>query len=163
MWIALLVFIVAYIAIASEKFPRHWVALMGGTLLILLGVMNFTEAMEYINWETLGLLAGMFVLVSILSESGFFTWLAMGAVRKVNYRPSALFVVLILMAAFLSMFMDSITVMLFLSALTLQLCRLLELDPVPLIIGEVCAGQHGRGSHPGGRPAKRDFGDDPRL
>jgi Na+/H+ antiporter NhaD/arsenite permease-like protein len=143
MWLALLIFIVAYIAIASEKFPRHWVALLGGALLIFLGVMNFEEALGYISWETLGLLSGMFVLVSILSEAGFFTWLAMNAVRKINYRPSYLFIVLILMAAFMAMFMDSITVMLFLSALTLQLCRLLELDPVPMIIAEVCAANTG--------------------
>jgi Na+/H+ antiporter NhaD/arsenite permease-like protein len=63
----------------------------------------------------------MFLLVSILQEGGFFSWLAMTAVRKVNYHPAALFVVLILLAAFLAMFMDSITVMLFLSALTVRM------------------------------------------
>jgi Na+/H+ antiporter NhaD/arsenite permease-like protein len=143
MWIAILIFVIAYVAIASEKFPRHWVSLLGGALLILLGVLSFSEALEYINWETLGLLSGMFVLVSILNEAGFFSWLAMSAVRQVNYRPAALFVILILMAAVLAMFMDSITVMLFLSALTLQLCRFLNLDPVPLIIAEVCAANTG--------------------
>src|SRR5512133_1571962 len=142
-WTAVIIFVVAYIAIASEKFPRHWVALLGGALLILTGVMNFNEAFQYVNWETLGLLSGMFFLVSILNEAGFFTWLAMGAVRKVNYHPAYLFIVLILFAAVMAMFMDSITVMLFLSALTLQLCRLLKLDPVPLVIAEVCAANTG--------------------
>jgi Na+/H+ antiporter NhaD/arsenite permease-like protein len=143
MWVALLIFIISYIAIASEKFPRHWVALLGGALLILFGVMNFNEALLYINWETLGLLSGMFILVSILNRAGFFTWLAMNAVRQVNYRPAALFVVLILFATVMAMFMDSITVMLFLSALTLQLCKLLDLDPIPLVIAEVCAANTG--------------------
>ena len=83
------------------------------------------------------------MLVSILVQAGFFTWLAMTSLRKVNYHPASLFVILILLAAFLAMFMDSITVMLFLSALTLQLCRLLNLDPVPLIIAEVCAANTG--------------------
>lgn len=140
---ALLIFILAYIAIASEKFPRHWVALTGGGMLVVFGVLSPNEALQYINWETLGLLAGMFLLVSILQEAGFFSWLAMMAVRKVNYRPAALFVVLILLAAFLAMWMDSITVMLFLAALTVQLCRLLRLDPVPLVIAEVCAANTG--------------------
>ncbi len=140
---AIIIFAVAYIAIASEKFPRHWVALFGGGLLIVSGVMTFDEAMNYISWETLGLLAGMFFLVSVLQEAGFFSWLAMTAVRKVNYHPASLFVVLILLAAFLAMWMDSITVMLFLSALTIQLCRLLKLDPIPLIIAEVCAANTG--------------------
>jgi len=141
--LALLVFILAYIAIASEKFPRHWVALLGGALLILFGVLTPTEAMSYISWETLGLVAGMFTLVSILVQAGFFTWLAMTSLRKVNYHPVPLFIIMILLAAFLAAFMDSITVMLFLAALTLQLCILLKLDPVPLIIAEVCAANTG--------------------
>jgi Na+/H+ antiporter NhaD/arsenite permease-like protein len=131
------------VAIASEKFARHWVSLTGGCLLIVFGILSPSEALTYINWETLGLLAGMFLLVSILQEAGFFSWLAMTAVRKVNYRPGPLFVVLILLAAFLAMWMDSITVMLFLAALTVQLCRLLRLDPIPLVIAEVCAANTG--------------------
>lgn len=140
---ALLIFIIAYAAIVSEKFPRHWIALLGGALLVVFGVMSPVEALGFINWETLGLLAGMFLLVSILHEAGFFSWLAMWAVRRVNYHPASLFVVLVLMAAFLAMFIDSITVMLFLAALTVQLCRLLRLDPVPVIIAEVCAANTG--------------------
>lgn len=142
-WISILIFSFAYIAIASEKFPKHWVALTGAGLLVLFGVLNPQEALSYINWETLGLLAGMFLLVAILQEAGFFTWLAVTAVRKVNYHPTYLFVILMLLAATLSMLMDSITVMLFLSALTVQLCRLLKLDPVPLVIAEVCAANTG--------------------
>jgi Na+/H+ antiporter NhaD/arsenite permease-like protein len=141
--LAVAVFILAYIAIASEKFPRHWVALLGGALLVMFGVLTPTDALSYISWETLGLIAGMFVLLSILYEAGFFSWLAMSAVRKVNYHPASLFVLLIFMSALLAMLMGSITVMLFLSALTLQLCRLLGIDPVPLIIAEVCAANTG--------------------
>ncbi len=139
----LIIFVLAYIAIASERFPRHWVALLGGALLILFGVLTPTEALAYISWETLGLVAGMFTLVAILVQAGFFTWLAMMSLRKVNYHPVPLFIILILLAAFLAAFMDSITVMLFLAALTLQLCTLLNLDPVPLVIAEVCAANTG--------------------
>ena len=140
---ALLIFVLAYVAIASEKFPRHWIALIGGALLIIFGVLSPSEAVSYINWETLGLLAGMFFLVSILQEAGFFSWLSMRSLKKINYHPVSLSVILILFAAVMAMFMDSITVMLFLSALTLQLCRLLKLDPVPLVIAEVCAANTG--------------------
>lgn len=143
MLLPLLIFAIAYVAIASERFPRHWIALIGGGLLIVFGVLSPLEAVSYINWETLGLLSGMFVLVSILHEAGFFTWLAMEAVRRVKYHPSYLFVALLVLAAVLAMFMDSITVMLFLSALTLQLCRLLKVDPVTFIIAEVCAANTG--------------------
>jgi Na+/H+ antiporter NhaD/arsenite permease-like protein len=143
MFFALLIFVLAYIAIASEKFPRHWIALLGGALLIIFGVLSPSEAFSYISWETLGLLAGMFFLVSILQEAGFFSWLSMKSLKKFNYHPVSLSVILIIFAAVMAMFMDSITVMLFLSALTLQLCRLLKLDPVPLIIAEVCAANTG--------------------
>ena len=143
MIVALIIFFLAYVAIASEKFPRHWVALLGGAVLVLFGVLTPEDALSYIGWETLGLIAGMFVLLSILYEAGFFSWLAMTAVRKVNYHPASLFVILIVMSALLSMLMGSITVMLFLSALTLQLCRMLKMDPVPLIIAEVCAANTG--------------------
>lgn len=143
MLLALLIFALAYAGIASEKLPRHLVALLGGGLLVLFGVLSPAEALRYINWETLGLLAGMFVLVSILHEAGFFAWLALAAVRRVNYHPAYLFVALLLLSAGLAMFMDSITVMLFLTALTLQLCRLLKIDPVTFIIAEVCAANTG--------------------
>lgn len=143
MVLAIVVFTISYIAIATEKFPRHWVALLGGAALVVFGVLSPTDALGYIGWETLGLIAGMFVLLCILYEAGFFSWLAMTAVRKVNYHPGALFVILIMMSALLSMIMGSITVMLFLSALTLQLCRMLGVDPVPLVIAEVCAANTG--------------------
>lgn len=143
MTIALVIFVLAYAGIISEKLPRHWVALAGGAMLIVFGVLSPVEALTYISWETLGLISGMFILVSILNEAGFFSWLAMTAVRKVNYHPASLFAVLILLSAVLAMFMGSITVMLFLAALTVQLCRLLRLDPVPLIIAEVCAANTG--------------------
>ncbi len=143
MLLTVIIFVLAYIIIATEKFPRHWVALIGGALLIVFGILSPIEALSYINWETLGLLAGMFILVSILEEAGFFSWLAMRALKKFNYHPVSLFVILIVFAAIMAMFVDSITVMLFLSALTLQLGRLLKLDPVPLVIAEVCAANTG--------------------
>ena len=141
--LSIIIFIVAYGMIVSEKFPRHWVAIGGGALLLITGVMSPADAIEYINWETLGLLSGMFILVSILNEAGFFTWLAMTSIRKVNYQPVPLFVILIILASFLAMFMDSITVMLFLTALTVQLTRLLKIDPIPVVIAEVCAANTG--------------------
>jgi len=115
---------------------RRWV-------LIVFGILSPSEAFSYINWETLGLLAGMFFLVSILQEAGFFSWLAMKSLKRFHYHPVSLSIILIVFAAVMAMFMDSITVMLFLSALTLQLCRLLKLDPVPLVIAEVCAANTG--------------------
>ncbi|MBN2085994.1 MAG: hypothetical protein JW748_12315 [Anaerolineales bacterium] len=143
MGIALGVFVVAYLLIASEKLPRHWVALAGGLALLLAGVLTPLDALRYISWETIGLLAGMFIMVSVLHEAGFFAWLAMTAIRKVNYRPVYLFFALMALAAVCAMFMDSITVILFLAALAIPLCRLLKIDPVPMVIAMVCAANTG--------------------
>ena len=88
MLIAVAIFLIAYVIIASEKYPRHWVALIGGALLIIFGILNPLEAFHYINWETLGLLLGMFILVAVLIESGFFGWLALETVRRTNYHPA---------------------------------------------------------------------------
>jgi Na+/H+ antiporter NhaD/arsenite permease-like protein len=140
---AVAIFLAAYVVIASEKFPRHWVALVGGALLVVFGVLNPVEAFHYVNWDTMGLLLGMFVLVAVLIESGFFGWLSLAIVRKTNYHPARVFVLLPLLAAAMSTVMDSITVMVFLSALTYQLGKLLKIDPVPLIIAEVCAANAG--------------------
>jgi Na+/H+ antiporter NhaD/arsenite permease-like protein len=119
------------------------VALLGAGVLVASGVLGIEEAAAYINWETLGLLAGMFVLVAVLNEAGFFSWLSMTALRRVGFHPSYLFIILFVLAGFLAMWMDSITVMLFLASLTIQLCRLLKLDPLPLVIAEVCAANTG--------------------
>ena len=140
---ALVIFTIVYIAIASEKLPRHWVALGGALMLLITGVLTPLDAFLAINWETLGLLTGMFVLVSILSEAGFFSWLAMSAIRAVNYHPAWLFIALVGLAAGMAMFIDSITVMMFLTVLTVQLCRLIKIDPVPMVIAEVCAANTG--------------------
>ncbi len=143
MVLAIAIFMAAYVVIASEKLPRHWVALAGGALLIVFGVLNPLEAFQYISWETMGLLLGMFILVAVLIESGFFGWLALTLVRKTNYHPARVFVLLPLLAAVMATVMDSITVMVFLSALTYQMGKLLKIDPVPLIIAEVCAANAG--------------------
>ena len=125
MLIAVAIFLVAYVIIATERLPRHWVALVGSALLIVFGILNPMEAFNYVNWETLGLLLGMFFLVAILIESGFFSWLSLTIVQKANYHPGRVFFLLPLVAALMATLMDSITVMLFFSALTYQLCKLL--------------------------------------
>ncbi len=141
--LSVVVFVIAYIAIASERFPRHAVALLGGVTLVVINVFDLKEAFSFVDWETMGLLFGMFILIEILKEAGFFAWLAATLARRLNYQPTAIFIAFPLMAGLLSGLMDSITVMLFLSALTVRLARLIEIDPVPLIVAEVCAANTG--------------------
>lgn len=140
---AIAVFAATYVAIGLEKVPRTMVAISGGLLLMLFGVMDLKEAIGFINWETIGLLFGMFCIVAALSESGFFTYLALMAARRLNYDPVRILVVFPIVTGVLACFMDSITVMLFFASLTFELARLLKVDPVPLVVAEVCLANTG--------------------
>jgi len=135
--IALLTFVVAYGILATEKINRTIIVGAGSIVLLVFGVLGLTEAINYVNWETIGLLFGMFVIVIVLSDSGFFSYLSFVVAKKLNYEPRTMLVVFPLLAGFLAAFIDSITVMLFLAALTIEIAKILRIDPVPLVVGEV--------------------------
>ncbi len=143
MTLAIAIFLITYIAIASEKFPRHVVALLGALLLVLFNIFDLKEAFSFVDWETIGLLFGMFILVELLKASGFFSWLAEKLAERLHFHPTYIFIAFPLLAGVLSAFMDSITVMLFLSALTIRIARVINIDPIPLVVAEVCAANTG--------------------
>ena len=135
--ISLIIFILTYAAIISEKINRTVVAFLGAFLLLLFKIFNLSEAIGFVNWETIGLLFGMFIIVTALSEAGFFTYLALVMAKLLKYSPVKIFIVFPVITAILSGFMDSITVMLFFATLTYELCRMLKIDAIPLVITEV--------------------------
>jgi len=142
-WIAVSIFLTTYIALGLERVPRVLAAGIGVILLLLFKVITVEEAVASVHWGTLGLLFGMFILIAVLSESGFFTALAMGTARWVRGEPRRLLVIFPLVTGLLSSVMDSIAVMLFFAALTLELGRLLRFDPVPVVVAEVVAANIG--------------------
>ncbi|MDD1726126.1 MAG: anion permease, partial [Euryarchaeota archaeon] len=85
----------------------------------------------------IGLLLGMFVIVIVLSDAGFFSYLSFVVAKRLKYNPQTMLIVFPLLAGFLSAFVDSITVMLFLATLTIEIAKILKIDPVPLVVGEV--------------------------
>ena len=88
-----------------------------------------------------------------MAESGFFRWLCMKLAKLVHYKPIPLFLTFMLMSAFLAMFIDSITVILFLAAVTIELAKLLKFDPVPMILSEIfCANLGGSATMCGDPP-----------
>ena len=135
--IAVLTFLVAYGVLATEKINRTIVVGAGSIVLLVFGVLSVTEAISYVNWETIGLLLGMFIIVIVLSDAGFFSYLAFVVARRFNYEPRIMLVAFPLTAGLLAAFVDSITVMLFLAALTIEIAKILRFDPVPLVVGEV--------------------------
>lgn len=178
--LAVLIFVAMFVLIVMDKIERQIVTLACGalTLILVFGVgmhsmdailetLNvrsiFTPGFWYavgaeesssgINWATIIFIAGMMVMVEGMAKAGFFQWLCMRLAKLVDYKPIPLFVVFMVMAAVLSMFIDSITVILFLAAVTVELAKLLHIDPIPMILSEIfCANLGGSATMCGDPP-----------
>ena len=114
-----------------------------------------TEAAELsigINWTTIVFIAGMMIMVESMARSGFFRWLCLLLAKSVRYKATPILIIFMIMSAFLSMFIDSITVLLFLSSITVELSRVLKFDPVPMIIAEIFTANLGGASTLSGDP-----------
>jgi Na+/H+ antiporter NhaD/arsenite permease-like protein len=144
--IALVTFLVAYGTLATEKINRTVVVGAGSLVLLITGVLTLAEAINYVNWETIGLLFGMFIIVVVLSDAGFFSYVAFILAKRLNYNPRAMLIVFSLLAGLLASFVNSITVMLFLAAITIEIARLVKIDPVPLVVAEVVVANIGGAS-----------------
>ena len=95
------------------------------------------ESSSGINWATILFIAGMMLMVEGMERAGFFRWLCLTIAKAVHYKTIPIFISFMLMSAFLAMFIDSITVILFLAAVTVELAHLLHFDPIPMIISEI--------------------------
>lgn len=178
---ALVIFVVMFILIVADKFPRQYVTLVCGVLTLIftfgiflrstdsiwesLNLKVFTqssfwiasevgeEASAGINWATILFIGGMMIMVEGMAKAGFFQWLCMRLAKLVNYKPVPLMVAFMAMSFVLAMFIDSITVILFLAAVTIELGKLLKMNPVPMIIAEIfCANLGGSATMSGDPP-----------
>ena len=112
-----------------------------------------SEASSGINWETIVFVAGMMIMVEGMARVGFFRWLCMRLAKMVHYKIVPLFISFMVLSGFLAMFIDSITVILFLAAVTVELSQLLKFNPVPMILAEVfCANLGGSATMCGDPP-----------
>jgi Na+/H+ antiporter NhaD/arsenite permease-like protein len=105
-----------------------------------------------VNWQTIIFIAGMMLMVEGLAKVGFFRWMCLGVARLVKFKTVPIMVTFTVLAGFLSMFIDSITVMLFLASVTVEMGRLLKFDPVPVIIAEIFASNTGGSATMSGDP-----------
>ncbi len=111
------------------------------------------ETSSGISWSTIFFLTGMMIMVEGMARTGFFRWLCMKLAKAVHYKVTAIFVAFMVMSFVLAMFIDSITVILFLAAVTIELAKLLEFNPVPMIMSEVfCANLGGSATMCGDPP-----------
>lgn len=179
--LAVMIFVSMFILIVMDHFERQNITLVCGilTLVLVFGVgmhsmsaiietLNvqgiFTPGFWYaagesaesssgINWSTIIFIAGMMIMVEGMAKAGFFQWLCMKLAKLVHYKPVPLFVAFMVMSSVLAMFIDSITVILFLAAVTIELAKLLKIDPVPMILSEIfCANLGGSATMCGDPP-----------
>jgi len=143
---ALIIFLLSYFLIAFEKVPRVYVAVAGVIALILFGVFTPEKAALYVDWETIGFIFGIFIIIRIVETSGFFNYLSLIIARKLNFSPVKIFIIFPLLAGLLAGFVSSITILVVLAPLTYALCKILKIDPVPLIVAEVCLANIGGAS-----------------
>ena len=179
--VAVGIFLVMFAFIIVERFEKHHVTLICGvtTLLLVFGIIMkdgdaiintlnlnsiFTLHFWYaagegaqnssgVNWETIIFIAGMMIMVEGMARVGFFRWLCLEIASFVNYKPVPIFIAFMLMSSVLAMFIDSITVILFLAAVTVELSKLLKFNPVPVILAEIfCANLGGSATMCGDPP-----------
>jgi Na+/H+ antiporter NhaD/arsenite permease-like protein len=112
-----------------------------------------SESSSGINWATIIFIAGMMVMVEGMAKAGFFRWLCLTIAKAVKYRVMPILVTFMLMSSILAMFIDSITVILFLAAVTVELAQLLKFNPVPMVLAEIfCANLGGSATMCGDPP-----------
>ncbi len=180
-FMAVTIFVIMFALIVSEKIERHIVT-MGCGILMLLIVFGFCmhspeaiwetlnihgilkpefwylagaaeEASAGINWATIFFIAGMMIMVEGMGRAGFFRWLCLWIARMVKYKAIPIFITFMLMSFLLAMFIDSITVILFLAAVTVELANLLKFSPIPVILAEIfCANLGGSATMCGDPP-----------
>ena len=161
------IFLIAYALIASERFDRTLIALLGGLLVVILGVVDQEEAFAAIDFNVIFLLAGMMVLAGGLSKTGFFEYVAGYAIHFSRGEPFRLLIILSILTALLAAVLDNVTTVVLLTPVTLSIARTLRVNPFPYLISQVFASNIGGtatliGDPPNiliGSAAGLDFGD----
>lgn len=141
--IAIVVFVVVIGLIISEKVNSAAAALAGAMALVVTGVMSAHKALSYIDFNTIGLLVGMMVLVAIIRQSGLFEYVAIKAAKMVHGDPWKIMIAFILLTAVLSGILDNVTTVLLVGPMTIAIAEMLEINPVPFLMTQILASNIG--------------------
>jgi len=143
MWLSAALLVITYAAIMSERVNRAIVSLLGASLMIVTGLLTQEEAVRGVDFNTLGLLIGMMVIVAITRRSGLFQFLAIWSAKRVKADPWGILVMLALVTAVTSAFLDNVTTVLLVTPVTLLITEELGIHPYPLLFGEILASNIG--------------------
>ena len=143
LWVSSILFVATYIVIVSEKVNRAVVAGLGASLMVTLGILNQETAVSGIDFNTLGLLTGMMVIVAITRGSGVFQYVAIWSAKRVNASPWGILFMLSMVTAVFSAFLDNVTTVLLIAPVTLLIAHQLKIDPYPFLFAEIFASNIG--------------------
>lgn len=143
LWVSTVILIATYIGIMVERLNRAIVALLAAGLLIVVGLFNQAEALKGVDWNTIALLTGMMIIVAVTRKCGVFQYVAIVSAQAVKARPAGLIVMLSIVTAVFSAFLDNVTTVLLVAPVTLVIARELEIPPYPLLFAEIFASNIG--------------------
>jgi Na+/H+ antiporter NhaD/arsenite permease-like protein len=140
-------FVAAYVLIATERIHRVAAAMWGAAAMVALGVVDahtaFFSEETGVDWNVIGLLLGMMMIVSVVKQTGVFEYLAIWSAKRARGRPFAVLVMLVVITAFASALLDNVTTVLLIAPVTLLVCERLGVPPVPFLIAEAMASNIG--------------------
>ncbi len=143
LWVSTILFIVTYAVIVTERVNRAIVSLLGAGLMITTGILNQETAVRGVDFNTLGLLTGMMVIVAITRRCGVFQFVAVWSAKKVQARPWGILVMLSIVTAVFSALLDNVTTVLLIAPVTLLITEELKVNPYPFLFAEIFASNIG--------------------
>ena len=143
LWLSTVVMIVTYGVIIGEKLNRSIIALLGAMLMIMLGLLTQEQAVAGIDFNTIGLLVGMMIIVSITRKCGVFEYLAIWSAKLVKASPAGILAMLAVVTAVVSAFLDNVTTVLLVVPVTLVITEALKVNPYPFLFSQIIASNIG--------------------
>jgi Na+/H+ antiporter NhaD/arsenite permease-like protein len=143
LWLSSIVLVATYVGIMVERLNRAIVALLASGILILVGMFDQAEALKGVDWNTIALLTGMMIIVAVTRKCGVFQYVAIVSAQAVKARPAGLLVMLSIVTAVFSAFLDNVTTVLLVAPVTLVIARDLEIPPYPFLFAEIFASNIG--------------------
>jgi Na+/H+ antiporter NhaD/arsenite permease-like protein len=141
--LGILIFVFTYITIVSEKIHRTTVAVLGACLMIVFHVLSQSEALEHIDFNTIGLLIGMMIIINIFKRTGVFQYVAIKTAKMSNANPVIIMIVFSIITAVSSALLDNVTTILLIVPVTLVIADSLDLNPIPFVVSEVLSANIG--------------------
>ncbi|WP_339267265.1 ArsB/NhaD family transporter [Paenibacillus sp. FSL R5-0470] len=137
------IFLLIYGLIISEKIHRTILAMLGAIVMVAMGIVDQETALHHIDFNTLGLLVGMMMIVGITAETGLFKYAAVKSAKLAKGKPRRILIALFVVTAVASAFLDNVTTVLLMVPVTFSITRQLRINPLPFLMSQIIASNVG--------------------